>query len=41
MCQLSGNVTLLSTVGIIYPSPGCGEGMLLEDNPGRNVRCAN
>ena len=41
MCQLSGNVTLLSTGGIIYPSPGCGEGMVLEDNPGRNVRCAS
>ena len=41
MCQLSGNVTLLSTVGIIYPSPGFWEGMVLEDNPGRNVRCAS
>ena len=33
--------SLLSTGGIICPSSGCGEGMVLEDNPGRNVRCAN
>ena len=33
--------SLLSTGGIICPSPGCGEGMVLEDNPGRNVRCAS
>ena len=31
---------LLSTGGIICPNPVCGEGMMLEDSPGSNIRCA-
>lgn len=32
---------LLSTGGIICPNPGCGEGMVLDDNSGRSARCAS
>ena len=32
---------LLNTGGIICPNRGCGEGMVLDQNPGRNVQCAS
>ena len=31
MCHMSGKYC---------PNPGCGEGMMLDDSPGSNIRCA-